>query len=280
MLTGGTTTSGPPAGIGSTTARGRVTTRTIAGITGTLGDTTARTVVIERPIPEKFRNINGAFLKFQNLKALDPEYTAGRPSRDVGRCDPARAGVVGSLRRSQENSENSPRQSERARLPARFPTGPRKPRKASSKADLCGAGTASASERVARLTRRRRGRGETTASCPARSARSPSQRLPSDSVSTAARFGLDRGDIFEVHHTPLHTLERTSTKRLDDLAVVHLGLAVRSGSRLDGAACGPSPKVPPKARAVPGTGSAYGPAGVQTPCGASSVSGAGFKLNT
>ena len=31
----------------------------------------------DRPDPERFRNINSAFLKLQNFKAIDPEYTAG-----------------------------------------------------------------------------------------------------------------------------------------------------------------------------------------------------------
>src|SRR5262249_5638616 len=31
---------------------------------------------IERPDPASFRNINGTFMKLQNLKAIDPEYTA------------------------------------------------------------------------------------------------------------------------------------------------------------------------------------------------------------
>ena len=32
---------------------------------------------IDRPDPDRFRNVNGAFMKLQNFKAVDPEYTAG-----------------------------------------------------------------------------------------------------------------------------------------------------------------------------------------------------------
>ena len=45
----------------------------------------ALSLPIERPDPEKFRNVNGVFLKLQNLKALDPEYTAdGRVGMTAG----------------------------------------------------------------------------------------------------------------------------------------------------------------------------------------------------
>jgi hypothetical protein len=48
-------------------------------------DLRALRLPIERPDPEKFRNINGAFLKLQNLKALDPDYTAdGRVGMTAG----------------------------------------------------------------------------------------------------------------------------------------------------------------------------------------------------
>lgn len=40
---------------------------------------------IERPDPERFRNVNGAFMKLQNFKAVDPEYTAnGRTGLGAG----------------------------------------------------------------------------------------------------------------------------------------------------------------------------------------------------
>lgn len=40
---------------------------------------------LDRPDPEKFRNVNGVFLKLQNFKAVDPEYTAdGRVGMTAG----------------------------------------------------------------------------------------------------------------------------------------------------------------------------------------------------
>ncbi len=40
---------------------------------------------IERPDPERFRNVNGVFMKLQNFKAVDPEYTAdGRTGLGAG----------------------------------------------------------------------------------------------------------------------------------------------------------------------------------------------------
>jgi 5-methylcytosine-specific restriction protein A len=40
---------------------------------------------IERPDPERFRNVNGVFMKLQNLKAVDPDYTAdGRTGLGAG----------------------------------------------------------------------------------------------------------------------------------------------------------------------------------------------------
>jgi len=40
---------------------------------------------LERPDPERFRNVNGVFMKLQNFKAVDPEYTAdGRTGLGAG----------------------------------------------------------------------------------------------------------------------------------------------------------------------------------------------------
>jgi 5-methylcytosine-specific restriction protein A len=40
---------------------------------------------IERPDPERFRNVNGVFMKLQNFKAVDPDYTAdGRTGLGAG----------------------------------------------------------------------------------------------------------------------------------------------------------------------------------------------------
>jgi 5-methylcytosine-specific restriction protein A len=40
---------------------------------------------IERPDPERFRNVNGVFMKLQNFKAVDPSYTAdGRTGLGAG----------------------------------------------------------------------------------------------------------------------------------------------------------------------------------------------------
>jgi 5-methylcytosine-specific restriction protein A len=40
---------------------------------------------IERPDPERFRNVNGVFMKLQNFKAVDPDYTAdGRAGLGAG----------------------------------------------------------------------------------------------------------------------------------------------------------------------------------------------------
>lgn len=40
---------------------------------------------IERPDPERFRNVNSVFMKLQNFKAVDPEYTAdGRAGLGAG----------------------------------------------------------------------------------------------------------------------------------------------------------------------------------------------------
>ena len=40
---------------------------------------------IERPDPERFRNVNGVFMKLQNFKAVDPDYTAdGRSGLGAG----------------------------------------------------------------------------------------------------------------------------------------------------------------------------------------------------
>jgi 5-methylcytosine-specific restriction protein A len=42
-------------------------------------------VFVDRPDPERFRNVNGAFMKLQNFKAVDPEYTAdGRSGLGAG----------------------------------------------------------------------------------------------------------------------------------------------------------------------------------------------------
>ena len=43
---------------------------------------------IERPDPERFRNVNGVFMKLQNFKAVDPVYTAdGRTGLGAGATD-------------------------------------------------------------------------------------------------------------------------------------------------------------------------------------------------
>lgn len=43
---------------------------------------------IERPDPERFRNVNGVFMKLQNFKAVDPDYTAdGRTGLGAGATD-------------------------------------------------------------------------------------------------------------------------------------------------------------------------------------------------
>lgn len=169
---------------------------------------------IERPDPVKFRNINGSFLKLQNFKALDPEYTA--------------AGRVG-MRRGATGREQA--------LWDRF---------ADNQAELRalaagirqGAATASLPTeeeededgvlegRLVWRWHRQRERAPGMAAKKKRAVRASLGELRCEvcdlsETAATARFGALTNDIFECHHTrPLHTLSGTTTTRIADLSVV------------------------------------------------------------
>lgn len=169
---------------------------------------------IERPDPEKFRNINGAFMKLQNLKALDPEYTAeGRVGMRAGAthreqalweryidhqdelrqlAEQVRTGVAaGTLLTQPEDGEDGVlegrlvwrwhRQRERSRQKVAEKRAAMRAELGELQCEICGLSESEA----------------------------------------AKRFGSLRSDIFECHHTkPLSSLTGTTTTRVADLALL------------------------------------------------------------
>lgn len=169
---------------------------------------------IERPDPTKFRNVNGAYLKLQNFKALDPEYTAG------GRVG-MRRGVTGREQVLWDRFVDS--QDELRELAARI-------REGSAAANLP---TQQEDDEEGVLEgrliwrwHRQRERVPGKAAEKKAKMRSTLGQLHCEvcdlsEAQATARFRSLTGDIFECHHTkPLHTLTGTTTTRVADLAVV------------------------------------------------------------
>lgn len=169
---------------------------------------------IDRPDPEKFRNINGAFLKLQNFKALDPEYTAdGRVGMTRGATGRERALFDRYVHHQDELRElaahirggastrtlpSQPEDDEDGALEGRFVwrwhrQRERSPRKTAEKKTKMRAELGALRCEVCGITE----------------------------TEVALRFGVLTGDIFECHHTkPLATLTDATTTRITDLAVV------------------------------------------------------------
>jgi 5-methylcytosine-specific restriction protein A len=169
---------------------------------------------IDRPDPAKFRNVNGAFLKLQNFKALDPEYTAG------GRVG-MRRGATGREQALWDRFVDN--QDELRELAAGIREGSAAANLPTQREDdeegvLEG--------RLVWRWHRQRERAPTKAAEKKARMRAALGELQCEvcelsEAQAKARFGAFSGDIFECHHTkPLYTLTGTTTTRVADLAVV------------------------------------------------------------
>jgi 5-methylcytosine-specific restriction protein A len=169
---------------------------------------------IDRPDPERFRNLNGAFMKLQNLKALDPEYTAaGRVGMRAGATDRESALWDRYAQRQDELHELA----EQIRAGAATGTLLTLPEE-----DEEGA----VEGRLVWRWHRQRERAPGKAAEKKAKMRTDLGELLCEvcdlsESQTQERFGVLSSDIFECHHTqPLHSLTGTTRTRLADLAVV------------------------------------------------------------
>ncbi len=169
---------------------------------------------IDRPEPGKFRNVNGAFLKLQNFKALDPEYTA---SGRVG----MRRGATGREQalwdRFADNQDELRELAARIREGSASATLPTQPED-DEEGVLEG--------RLIWRWHRQRERVPSKAAEKKAKMRAALGELYCEvcdlsETQAVVRFGALTGDIFECHHTkPLYTLTGRTTTRVADLAVV------------------------------------------------------------
>jgi 5-methylcytosine-specific restriction protein A len=167
-----------------------------------------------RPDPERFRNVNGTFLKLQNFKAIDPEYTAdGRVGmrrgvsdreqqiwdRYANRHDELRA-LAQHIRDglTVRNLPAQPEEDEGGILEGRIVWRLHRDRERS------------ASKVAQKKAKMRAELGELRC-----------EICDFSEAQAAQRYGALTGDVFECHHTkPLHTLTGTTRTRVADLAVV------------------------------------------------------------
>lgn len=169
---------------------------------------------IEHRDPDSFRNLNGAYMKLQNLKAIDPEYTAD------GRVGLTR-GVTDSQRqlwdRYTDHRDELRELAERIRAGAATGTIPPTPEE-DEEGVLEG--------RIVWRWHRQRERAPRKAAEKKAKMRRELGELRCEvcafsETEAARRFGALTGDIFECHHTrPLHLLTGTTKTRVSDLAVV------------------------------------------------------------
>jgi 5-methylcytosine-specific restriction protein A len=169
---------------------------------------------LERPDPQRFRNVNGAFLKLQNFKSIDPEYTAdGRVGMRRGVSD--REQQIWDRYANRHDELRALAQHIRDGLTAQqLPAQPEEDEEGVLEGRI-----------VWRLHRQRERSPSKVAQKKARmrAALGELRCEVCDFSETQAteRFGALTGDIFECHHTkPLHTLTGTTRTRVGDLAVL------------------------------------------------------------
>jgi 5-methylcytosine-specific restriction protein A len=168
----------------------------------------------ERPDPASFRNLNGAFMKLQNLKAVDPDYTAsGRVGLSRGVTARERE-LWGRYADHQEELHDLAQRIRSGTAEGTIPTTPED----EEEGVLEG--------RIVWRWHRQRERAPRKAAEKKRNMRAELGELRCEvcgfsEAEAVKRFGTLTGDIFECHHTkPLHLLTGTTKTRVADLAVV------------------------------------------------------------